>query len=234
MSDDNEKDHGEPPEFAKWLIWLFRPMTWKNQPIIAIIVTVIALFTVYSGFNLLFDNDDDPTAADAGNGTATPEKAHDVQITDIRFLNTDPEGEVAPAPMFKRLQLTFTNKGTSTSVVTKCSLKLIDSWFVSPITGVGGIVEPSATFRIYVPPSLDPGVYTTAESFLVNLAPDETESVELIIDYPPLDEPTAVEINSTFWSQKDEAAFLGGPVFLAPILLANIELQLDSEDVAES
>ena len=50
----NSIDHGEPPTFAKWLIWLFRKETWKEHPFIAAVAMIIvvgvmgtAIYSVY-------------------------------------------------------------------------------------------------------------------------------------------------------------------------------------------
>lgn len=40
--------HGEPPAFAKWLIWLFRKETWKERPFIASIGSIVAICAVCS------------------------------------------------------------------------------------------------------------------------------------------------------------------------------------------
>lgn len=45
----NGNEHGEPPAFARWLIWLFRKETWKAQPFIASIGSIIAVSAVCSG-----------------------------------------------------------------------------------------------------------------------------------------------------------------------------------------
>ena len=52
-----QRDSGEPPEFAKWLIWLFQKDTWLEQPVIALIAALIALSvacTAIYNFSKLF------------------------------------------------------------------------------------------------------------------------------------------------------------------------------------
>lgn len=44
------KDHGEPPSFAKWLVWLFRKDTWKKQPYVALVASIIATSVALSAF----------------------------------------------------------------------------------------------------------------------------------------------------------------------------------------
>ena len=104
---------------------------------------------------------------------------------------------------------------------------------VSPVTGHGGIVEPSATFHIDVPPSLEAGAYRTRESFLVNLAPDETESVVIIVDRENAAATSSVGDSGGPCSSEDEAAFLGNPSHLEQILLSEVELQLDTGEAVK-
>lgn len=51
---EKPKDHGEPPSFAKWLIWLLRKDTWVEQPVIALVATIIVVCAAGSGVYGIF------------------------------------------------------------------------------------------------------------------------------------------------------------------------------------
>ena len=59
--DEEQKDHAEPPAFAKWLMWLVRKETWTRQPVIATVATIIVVsisFTSVYSLYKLWNNDD--------------------------------------------------------------------------------------------------------------------------------------------------------------------------------
>ena len=41
--ESDRNDHGEPPPFVKWLMWLFRKDTWIKHPLIAPVALIIAV-----------------------------------------------------------------------------------------------------------------------------------------------------------------------------------------------
>ena len=230
-------DHAEPPEFAKWLFWLIRWETWKKYPYIATIAAGLVLFTAYSGISSFFAGRADKVGEPAPikvDLTLPSVENGKIVVTDIRFRDNDPKGLVSRSQAFNRIQLTFTNKGDRTCVARQCSLRLLDSWYVVPCNGTAGIVETSATFHILIPRSLARDNYSTSESFLVDLKPNETVSVEVIVDFPIWAQlgPEERKPHSTY--AQDEVAFLGAPGSLEPILLADFELKFDSGDVTYS
>ena len=48
---NERKDHGEPPTFAKWLIWLLQKDTWTEYPVIATVATIIAVSIAATGIH---------------------------------------------------------------------------------------------------------------------------------------------------------------------------------------
>ena len=68
-------DQGEPPQFAKWLIWLFRKDTWKEHPIIASISAIIVVFVgigaVYTFYTLTSSPATDKRPVEGGHRAMT-------------------------------------------------------------------------------------------------------------------------------------------------------------------
>ena len=58
----SKNEQGEPPAFAKWLIWLFRRDTWATRPFIASVASIIALSTllssIYGGYRFLVEENE--------------------------------------------------------------------------------------------------------------------------------------------------------------------------------
>lgn len=73
-------DHGEPPIFVKWLIWLLRKDTWKEHPFLApigaVIVVFIGLGAVYGMFytvhTMMSAPATDEQPVEGGHGTLPP------------------------------------------------------------------------------------------------------------------------------------------------------------------
>jgi len=157
-----------------------------------------------------------------------PGPTSDVTFSDIRFLDNDPEKDserkVMPSPAFNRLQATFSNRGNEGCVIRKMSLSVVGHWCAIPFNGSAGIVEPAATYHITLPLMLTNGEYDTDESFLFSLAPQETSSVEIIVDTKQ--QPSPID---TTRSREPQACNKG-----TPILLAKLSLTLEDNRLVES
>jgi len=156
-----DKDHGEPPSLAKWLIWLFRKDTWKQQPFVASVASIIVILAVYSAFYGVYQR--------IPKKDILPSKKAVLSLNAVRFIEGDPD----------KIDVLIHNSGNTIAVIDKAVFTIHAIHILSPNAMRSAALASTETYVVQFDAEQTP--YTREVSFHQSIEADKADRFQIVI-----------------------------------------------------